>query len=106
MYYTLNKQLFRALWDRWQLDPQTQGFSAYERLWRRDFQHDGPQELVQVQDYRPAGGTAWDPNALPARRTDYLAGQPVEEYVTAAWAEEGGVWQVDLQPTLRRCWPA
>jgi RHS repeat-associated protein len=101
MYYTLNKQLFRALWDRWRLDPQTQGFSAYERLWRRDFQYDGPQELVQVQDYRPAGGTAWDPNALPARRTDYLAGQPVEEYVTEAWAEEGGVWRVELRPTQR-----
>jgi RHS repeat-associated protein len=57
--------------------------------------------LVQVQDYRPAGGTAWDPNALPARRTDYLAGQPVEEYLTEAWQPEGCVWQVDLRPTQR-----
>jgi len=103
LYYSFNHALQHAVWDRWQLDPNTNEFVPYSGhlLWRRDFQYDSPRELVRVQDYAPTWGD-WDPNGLPEQRTDYLDEQPYRDYTTlVGWDDPNFAWTLETTETKR-----
>jgi hypothetical protein len=110
LYYTINDELYRAVWDTWRVWPPTGELIDYTALTARDFVCDSPRELVAVQDLVWGTdyftGTGWVP-ASPERRTDYVGEQPYQDYTTwATWDDPNSLWTVETAETRRHLGPA